>query len=79
MPDSHRVFDGYRDNDDYIRTTNCKPPSVRVMILYVIYTLILAYVTLIVVLEFLSEKRWKTQIAMIMVLLIFTLRLMQIK
>lgn len=49
------------------------------MILYVIYTLILAYVTLIVVLEFLSEKRWKTQIAMIMVLLIFTLRLMQIK
>jgi hypothetical protein len=49
------------------------------MILYIIYTIILIYVAIIVALEFLSEKKWKNQIAMAMVLLIFVLRILQIK
>jgi hypothetical protein len=49
------------------------------MILYIIYTIILIYVTFIVAVEFLSEKRWKSELAMAMVLLIFILRILQIK
>lgn len=49
------------------------------MFLYIVYTLILAYITVVVVLEFLSEKRWKQQLAMVMVLMIFIMRLLQIK
>lgn len=47
--------------------------------LYYIYTIILAYVTFIIVIEFLKEKKWKQQMAMAMVLLVFVLRLLQIK
>jgi len=47
--------------------------------LYYIYTLILAYVTFVVIIEFLKEKKWKNQLAMAMVLLIFILRILQIK
>ncbi|MDX9904477.1 MAG: hypothetical protein RB288_10425 [Bacteroidales bacterium] len=47
--------------------------------LYVIYTLILAYVTFVVIIEFLKEKKWRNQLAMAMVLLVFILRLLQIK
>ncbi len=47
--------------------------------LYIIYTLILAFVTFVVLLEFLKEKKWRNQMAMAMVLLIFILRLLQIK
>jgi hypothetical protein len=47
--------------------------------LYYIYTLILAYVTFVVVIEFLKEKKWRNQLAMAMVLLIFILRILQIK
>jgi hypothetical protein len=47
--------------------------------LYYIYTLILAYVTFVVVVEFLKEKKWRNQLAMAMVLLIFILRILQIK
>jgi len=46
---------------------------------YVIYTLILAYVTFVVIIEFLKEKKWRNQLAMAMVLLVFILRLLQIK
>ncbi len=47
--------------------------------LYYIYTLILAYVTFVVIIEFLKEKKWRNQLAMAMVLLIFILRILQIK
>ena len=47
--------------------------------LYYIYTLILAYVTFVVIMEFLREKKWREQLAMAMVLLIFILRILQIK
>ncbi len=47
--------------------------------MYIIYTIILAYVTFIVILEFLKEKEWKNQVAMAMVLMVFILRLAQIK
>ncbi len=47
--------------------------------LYVIYTLILAYVTFVVIIEFLNEKKWRNQLAVAMVLLIFIVRLLQIK
>jgi hypothetical protein len=47
--------------------------------LYVIYTLILAYVTFVVIIEFLKEKKWRNQLAIAMVLLIFIVRLLQIK
>ena len=39
--------------------------------LYAIYTLILAFVTYVITLEFIQEKKWKNQLAMAMVLLIF--------
>ena len=47
--------------------------------MYYIYTLILAFLTFIVTLEFFREKRWKGKIAMAMVLLVFILRILQIK
>lgn len=47
--------------------------------LYAIYSLILAFVTFVISLEFLNEKKWKNQLAMAMVLLVFVLRLLQIK
>ncbi|MEI6275711.1 MAG: hypothetical protein WCP08_06965 [Prolixibacteraceae bacterium] len=47
--------------------------------LYFIYSLILAFVTFVISLEFLSEKKWKNQLAMAMVLLVFVMRLLQIK
>jgi hypothetical protein len=47
--------------------------------LYYIYTLILAYVTFVVILEFLKEKKWRNQMAMAMVLIVFILRLLHIK
>lgn len=49
------------------------------MILHIIYLLILVYVTFIVIIEFFHEKKWKNQVAMAMLLLIFILRLLQIK
>lgn len=47
--------------------------------LYTIYSLILAFVTFVISIEFLNEKKWKNQLAMAMVLLVFVLRLLQIK
>lgn len=47
--------------------------------LYIIYTIILIYVAYILVLEFIHEKKWKTQLATAFVLLIFILRILQIK
>ncbi len=47
--------------------------------MYIIYTIILAYITFIVAIEFIKEKRWKSKVAMAMVLMIFILRLAQIK
>lgn len=47
--------------------------------LYYIYTLILAYLTFVVILEFLKEKKWRNQVAMAMVLIVFILRLLHIK
>jgi hypothetical protein len=47
--------------------------------MYYIYTLILAYITGIIIVEFFNESKWKNKIAMAMVLLVFILRLMQIK
>ncbi len=47
--------------------------------MYIIYTIILAYITFVIVVEFLREKKWKNKVAMAMVLMIFILRLAQIK
>lgn len=47
--------------------------------MYLIYTIILAYITFIVLIEFLSDKKWKNKVAMAMVLMIFILRLAQLK
>jgi len=47
--------------------------------MYYIYTLILAYLATVVTIEFLNEKKWRNQLAMAMVLLVFVLRLLQIK
>ncbi len=47
--------------------------------MYIIYTLILAYITFIVVIEFIKDKKWKSKVAMAMVLMVFILRLVQIK
>jgi hypothetical protein len=49
------------------------------MLLYIIYTLILIYITIVLIIEFFNEKRWKMQLAMAFVLLIFILRILQIK
>ena len=47
--------------------------------MYLIYSLILAYITLIIIIEFVTESKWKNKLAMAMVLLVFILRLLQIK
>ncbi len=47
--------------------------------LHVIYTLILIYVTFILGIEFVKEKKWKMQMAIAFVLLIFILRILHIK
>ena len=47
--------------------------------LYIIYTLILLYVTLILGMEFIRERKWKMQMAIAFVLLIFILRILQVK
>jgi RsiW-degrading membrane proteinase PrsW (M82 family) len=47
--------------------------------MYYIYTIILIYLTVIIVIEFFKESNRKNQIAMAMVLLVFILRLLQIK
>ncbi len=49
------------------------------MVPYIIYSLILLFVTVILVLEFFKEKDWRKMIAVSMVLLVFVLRLLQIK
>jgi hypothetical protein len=49
------------------------------MVLYVIYTLILIYITAVLAIEFYHEKNWKIIIAMSFVLLVFVLRILQIK
>jgi hypothetical protein len=47
--------------------------------MYFIYTLILLFITGITVIEFFKESKWKNKLAMAMVLLVFVLRLLQIK
>ena len=47
--------------------------------MYLIYTLILLFVAGITGLEFFKEPKWKNKLAIAMVLLIFVLRLLQIK
>ncbi len=47
--------------------------------LYIIYTIILIYVTVILGIEFFQERKWKMQIAIAFVLLIFILRILQVK
>jgi hypothetical protein len=47
--------------------------------MYYIYTIILAYITVVIAIEFFKESKWKNQLAIAMVLLIFILRLLQIK
>jgi len=47
--------------------------------LYIIYTVILVYVTIILIIEFIKERKWKMQMAIAFVLLIFILRILQIK
>lgn len=49
------------------------------MLLYIIYTIILIYVAAILFIEFFHEKEWKNLIATSFVLLIFILRILQIK
>jgi hypothetical protein len=47
--------------------------------LFWIYILIITYFTVIVIMELFSEKDWKKQIALMMVLVPFILRILQIK
>jgi len=47
--------------------------------MYYIYTIILIYITWVIVIEFFKETKWKNQLAIAMVLLVFVLRLLQIK
>jgi hypothetical protein len=47
--------------------------------MYYIYTIILVYITWVIVIEFFKETKWKNQLAIAMVLLVFVLRLLQIK
>ncbi len=53
--------------------------NISIKMMYLIYTIILAYVTFIVVLEFIKERKWKNKVALAMVLMVFILRLAQIK
>lgn len=47
--------------------------------LHVIYTLILVYITFILGIEFIKEKKWKMQVAIAFVLLVFILRILHVK
>ncbi len=47
--------------------------------LYWIYVLITVFLTTLIVMELFTEKRWKQQIALAMLLLPFVLRILQIK
>nr|MBN2278078.1 hypothetical protein [candidate division Zixibacteria bacterium] len=47
--------------------------------LYWIYVLITLFLSIIIIIELFSEKQWKKQIALAMVLLPFVLRILQIK
>jgi len=49
------------------------------MLEYIIYTIILIFVTVILVIEFFKERDWRKLIAVAMVLLVFFLRIFQIK
>jgi hypothetical protein len=49
------------------------------MVPYIIYTIILLFITVILVIEFVKEKNWRNLLAISMVLLVFILRLLQIK
>jgi|GEM_PF-1328920 len=49
------------------------------MLLYIIYTVILIYITTVLSIEFYHEKKWKNLLSISMVLLIFILRILQIK
>ncbi|MEN8155893.1 MAG: hypothetical protein ABFS10_03005 [Bacteroidota bacterium] len=49
------------------------------MIPYIIYSLILLFITVILVMEFFKERDWRKLVAVSMVLLVFVLRLLQIK
>jgi len=48
-------------------------------VLYWIYTLIIAFLSALILTELFGEKDWKKQIALAMVLLVFILRVLQIK
>ncbi|MBN2226157.1 MAG: hypothetical protein JW763_02215 [candidate division Zixibacteria bacterium] len=47
--------------------------------LYWIYVLITVFLTVLIVMELFTEKNWKQQIALAMLLLPFVLRILQIK
>jgi len=49
------------------------------MILYIIYTLILTFLSSLLIIAFFREKSWKNQLSIAIVLLIFLLRILQIK
>lgn len=47
--------------------------------LYWIYTIILAFLTGLLFMDFFREEKWQKQIALAMVLMIFVLRILQVK
>lgn len=47
--------------------------------LFWIYIVILTILSIFVIIEFFSEKQWKKQIAFVMILIPFILRILQIK
>jgi hypothetical protein len=47
--------------------------------LFLIYILIVVFLAFIVLIELFSEKEWKRQIAYVMILIPFILRILQIK
>lgn len=47
--------------------------------LYWVYILMAAYISILILIEMFAEKAWKKQMALAMVLLIFVLRVLQIK
>jgi hypothetical protein len=80
------VYYPYRHFNDCRRVNSCFCPGdfefnplIQALMMYIIYTIILAYITFVIVVEFLREKKWKNKVAMAMVLMIFILRLAQIK
>jgi len=49
------------------------------MLMYLIYTAILLFLAIILVLEFIRERDWRKLTAIAMVLMVFLLRIFQIK